>query len=172
MPNPPINGTPGDDTLIGTNGADVINGLAGNDLLQGKAGNDTISGGAGNDRIDGGAGNDLITGGSGQDALYGGTGNDTFVIKLKDFTAAGTNSKVIYDFSGAGGWNATNNDFIALTGFGAGSTLTLIKDSTASAGLSYYNIHSTLTGQDYLISVHNANNSFTHLAKGDFNFYS
>jgi Ca2+-binding RTX toxin-like protein len=38
---PPLLGTPGDDTLTGTAGNDILQGMAGNDLLIGGAGNDT-----------------------------------------------------------------------------------------------------------------------------------
>ena len=45
----PINGTPGDDSLVGGPGDDTINGLAGNDVLVSGMGNDLVTGGAGSD---------------------------------------------------------------------------------------------------------------------------
>jgi Ca2+-binding RTX toxin-like protein len=72
----PIDGTPGDDSLVGTSGDDIINGLAGNDLLIGRAGNDTLNGDEDHDFLRGGDDNDTLNGGTGDDYLRGGEGND------------------------------------------------------------------------------------------------
>ena len=75
--NPPVFGTPGNDTLVGTDGNDQLFGLAGVDVLIGGEGNDTLNGGAGGDVLLGGNGRDLLIGGPGGDVLDGGNGNDT-----------------------------------------------------------------------------------------------
>ena len=59
---PPINGTPGADTIKGTNKSDTINGLGGNDTIKSGNGKDTLSGGSGADTVKGGNGKDLILG--------------------------------------------------------------------------------------------------------------
>lgn len=114
------------------------------------SGNDTVNGGSGTDHIDGGAGNDYINGHEGNNLLYGGAGNDTFVISLKDLAAGATN--YIQDFGGAGGWNAGANDFLALTGFSAGSTLTATTIHAPDAKgyvLITYTLHDAATNTDY-----------------------
>ena len=86
----PIDGTPGDDTLLGTTGEDIINGLDGNDNLRGLEGNDELNGGAGDDVLqgyqdddvlNGGDGNDVLSGGVGADTMTGGLGDDLYVIE-------------------------------------------------------------------------------------------
>ncbi len=124
----------------------------------GTPGDDTINGTSGNDKIDAGAGNDH---------LYGGLGNDTFKVKLTDLQAGAYTT--IYDFGGAGGYNASNNDFLALVGFSAGSTLSVQKDSTVNPGLTYYTIHDAATNADYTIAIKSLNG--THVSTGDYNFY-
>jgi len=149
--------------------------------ITGTAGNDTLVGGAGDNHMVGGAGADVLVAGSGSNemigdntqsvqAVVGGAGNDAFVISLKSLEAGG--SDVIYDFGGAGGWSATNNDFIAFTGFSAGSGVTNIVDSTKVAGLAYYTLHDAASGQDFTVAIESTDGN--HLAKstGDFNFYS
>jgi Ca2+-binding RTX toxin-like protein len=139
-----------------------------------------VTGTSGSDHLHGTNGSDMLAGGAGVDYMYGGAGNDSFVIKLSDMdstlnsatSTAGKSQDYIYDFGGAGGWAASNNDFISLTGFGAGSTMKF--DSYASASdhtMQYYTIHSTTTGQDYQIFVHSTNGQLLSTAKGDFNFY-
>jgi len=85
-PAPPLNETPGNDTLIGTasdeliaghGGNDVIRGGGGDDTLRGDDGNDILNGESGNDLLHGDAGNDVLRGGVGNDGLWGGKGNDT-----------------------------------------------------------------------------------------------
>lgn len=133
----------------------------------GTPGNDTINGTDGTDYIDAGAGNDFLYGGKGTDYLYGGLGNDTFKVKLTDLQAGAY--PTIYDFGGAGGYNAGNNDFLALVGFSAGSTLTVLKDSTVNPGLTYYTLHDQATNTDYTIAIKSLNG--THVSTGDYNFY-
>jgi Ca2+-binding RTX toxin-like protein len=92
---PPIRGTPGDDTLsapagdpgeffegtrlFGGAGDDSLTGGRPNEILLGGGGNDTLLGGVGLGReyLLGGAGRDSINGGGGDDILYGGQGRDT-----------------------------------------------------------------------------------------------
>lgn len=132
----------------------------------------------GRDKISGDSGKNTLSGLGGVDALYGGAGNDTFIIRLSDFVATKDGGpKVqdyIYDFGGAGGWSSSNNDFLALTGFGAGSTITKSgnannPDGSVNAQTQYYTIHSTTTGEDYTIFIKSLNSK--ELVKGDFNFY-
>jgi len=168
-------------TLTGTAGNDTLVGSAGVNSLSGGAGNDTLIGGAGNNHMVGGSGADVLVAGAGSNEMIGdntasvqstvgGAGNDAFVISLKSLEAGG--SDVIYDFGGAGGWSATNNDFIAFTGFSAGSGVTNIVDSTKVAGLAYYTIHDAATGDNFTVAIESTDGN--HLAKstGDFNFYS
>lgn len=135
-------------------------------------------------RLGGTSGNDAISGRAGIDYLYGGAGNDAFVIRLSDMDASlNANGSVgakaqdfIYDFHGAGVYEAGNNDFLYLSGFGAGSTLTFLgygANSTNPGGdihAHYYSIHSTTTGLDYVIAVGSMNGN--QLIKGDYNFYN
>src|SRR6478735_672887 len=85
-----------------------------------------VNGTAGTDRISGTAGSDHLAGGKGVDYLYGGAGNDAFIINLRDMDVTLVATKgvqdFIYDFHGAGAYEAGNKDFISLNGFGAGST--------------------------------------------------
>ena len=81
---PPIDGTPGPDTLNGTPGDDVINGLGGNDTIDGGDGNDTINGGTGNDALSGGNGDDTFIEdefSSPTDTFNGGAGTDTIELR-------------------------------------------------------------------------------------------
>jgi len=128
--------------------------------------------------IAGDSGNNALYGTGGNDVYYGGAGNDAFVISANSMAASSATSNgiaaqaVVYDFGGAGGWSATNNDFMAFTGFGVGSTLTLTKDvalSDGTLGLTY-DIHSATTGQDYTIFIHSVDGKV--LGAGDYNFYS
>jgi hypothetical protein len=129
----------------------------------------------GNDKLSGTSSGDIIQGFGGVDAMYGKAGNDAFVIRLSDFDPATKVQDVIYDFGGAGGWSASNNDFISLLGFGAGSTMTFQKygkvDGVEHTDLQYYTIHSTDTGLDYTIFVHSLDGKLLSNVKGDYNFY-
>ncbi|MBR1092291.1 hypothetical protein JQ621_33010 [Bradyrhizobium manausense] len=157
----------------------TINGGPAAQSLTGTPGNDTIHGGGGNDALHGAAGNDTLDGGTGVNSLYGGAGSDHFVIKASDLLAnanagiTGTQD-AIYDFSNAGHWSATDNDFVALSGFGAGSTMTFAhyagngSDPTAQ----YYTIHDTTSGNDYTIYIHSLDGQQLSKAAGDFQFYA
>lgn len=136
------------------------------------------------DKIGGSAGNDSLIGGKGVDRLYGSAGNDAFVIKLSDFdpslnanaSIGATVQDFVYDFHGAGGYQAGNNDFLYLSGFGAGSTITFNSYGYNSANpggdvhAQYYTIHSATTGLDYVISVGSVNGNLLKI--GDYNFYN
>jgi Ca2+-binding RTX toxin-like protein len=142
--------------------------------------NGITQGTSGHDRIAGTGGNDKLQGNGGGDVYYGGTGNDTFIIKAADlqFGPATNNNiaatDVIFDFGGAGGWAATNNDFIALVGFGAGSTATFSHyghnaDSSVNNNYQFYTVHDTATGYDSTIFVNSLNGN--KLTANDFAFY-
>jgi Ca2+-binding RTX toxin-like protein len=139
---------------------------------------------SGDDKIAGSGSKDSLAGGQGIDRLYGGAGNDAFVIKLSDFDPslsanASLGAKAqdfIYDFHGAGVYEAGNNDFLYLSGFGAGSTIAFTGYGYNSANpggdihAQYYTIHSATTGLDYVISVGSVNGN--QLKLGDYNFYN
>ena len=139
-----------------------------------------IQGTTASDRMVGTGGNDKLQGNGGGDVYYGGAGNDTFIIKASDLhngpsSVSGVHATdVIFDFGGAGGWSSTNNDFIALTGFGKGSTVSFDHfggnaNGTTNTSLQYYTVHDTATNTDATIMVHSLNSQL--LAKGDFAFY-
>ncbi|HZU62892.1 MAG TPA: hypothetical protein VFF98_04355 [Novosphingobium sp.] len=137
--------------------------------------------GTGNgDHISGGSGNDTLEGTGGNDIYYGGAGNDTFIITASSLAASsGTTDNinalaVIFDFQGAGTWTSTNNDFLALTGFGAGSTLTFDHYGGTQTGAldvtqQYYTVHDTTTGNNYTIYIHSLDGS--QIKAGDYAFY-
>lgn len=143
-----------------------------------------VTGTTGSDHLSGGSGGDALWGGTGVDYLYGNSGSDAFVIKLSDFDASlnsatslgGKVQDFIFDFSGAGVYEAGNNDFLYLQGFGAGSTITFLSYgyNSASPGgdvhAQYYSIHSTTTGLDYVIAIGSTNGN--QLVLGDYNFYN
>lgn len=143
-----------------------------------------ITGTSGSDHLGGTSGNDAIAGGAGVDYMYGGTGNDAFVIRLSDMDASLTTNTTpgtqaqdfIYDFYGAGTYQAGNNDFLYLDGFGAGSTLTFLgygynsSEPGGDTNAQYYSIHSTTTGLDYVIAIGSMNGN--QLVLGDYNFYN
>jgi serralysin len=150
---------------------DLVNGAAATPDSHG-----VVYGTGATETLAGGSGNDTLQGGAGFDAYYGGAGNDTFILKESDFVQASGVQAVIYDFGGAGGWSATNNDFLALEGFGAGSTITLDHVGTPDAAtaaegatLLYYDIHAANNGQTYEILVKSMDGH--NLAAGDYNFY-
>lgn len=139
---------------------------------------------SGSDHLGGTSGNDAIVGRAGVDFMYGGDGNDAFVIRLSDMDASlnanssmvGKSQDFIYDFHGAGVYEAGNNDFLYLAGFGVGSTLSFIgygQNSTNPGGdihAQFYSIHSTITGLDYVIAIGSMNGN--QLIRGDYNFYN
>jgi hypothetical protein len=105
--------------------------------------------------------------------FYGGEGSDTFILRAKDFGGEQKYGvdKYITDFQGAGGWFASNNDFLALTGFGSGSTLTYEKSGAIDSGsLDYYTIHDTATNANYTLMIHSLNGE--KLKAGDYAFYA
>jgi hypothetical protein len=111
---------------------------------------------------------------TGHQQLFGGDGSDSFTLRAKDFGVAENGiHKYITDFQGAGGWYATNNDFISFTGFGAGSTLSFSHSGSTGpsdpGSIDFYTIHDAATGHDWTLLVHSMNGR--HLATGDYNFY-
>ena len=135
---------------------------------------------SGSDKIAGTGGNDKLQGNGGGDVYYGGSGNDTFIIKAADLIFGPSTvsniaaTDVIFDFGGAGGWAGSNNDFIALVGFGAGSTATFSKyghnaDSSVNMNYQFYTIHDTTTNTDSTVFVNSLNGKL--LTAGDFAFY-
>lgn len=133
--------------------------------------------------LHGTSGHDMLYSTGGDPTYYGGAGNDAFVISLATLkhsdgdTYGGTikADAAILDFGGAGGWSATNNDFLALTGFSAGSTFTFTEygkhggavDMTAQ----WYTIHDAASNTDYRIFIHSTDGHLLSKATGDVNFY-
>lgn len=139
------------------------------------------------DKMAGGAGNDKLEGHAEYNQYYGGAGNDTFILAAKfgqttdaPSTVFADQASYITDFQGANGTGSTNpangtgdHDFIALTGFGEGSTLTLDhigKSGTSGATLYYYNIFDTHTGKYYNFEINSLNGK--GLGAGDYAFYT
>uniref|UniRef100_B0SXN1 Hemolysin-type calcium-binding region n=1 Tax=Caulobacter sp. (strain K31) TaxID=366602 RepID=B0SXN1_CAUSK len=127
----------------------------------------TITGTSGNDNLSGTSGGDVFLPGAGTNYMLGKAGNDAFVVRLADLESGAKNT--IYDFGGAGGYTAGNNDFLALTGFSAGGSLVGVQDSSVVANLAYYTFHDNASGHDFIIAITSTNGK--HLAAGDFNFY-
>lgn len=113
----------------------------------------TIQGNGGAvDKMAGAAGNDTLLGHAAFNQYYGGEGSDTFIVSAafalegKDGAskAYGDQFAFITDFQGAGGYSATNNDFVAFTGFGANAVLTEVgtgaSGTSSVAKLYYYTI--------------------------------
>lgn len=130
------------------------------------------------DKITGTSGNDRLQGHAAFNQYYGGGGSDTFIISSK-FAAAGAHNgqslnfadqyAYITDFQGAGGWSASDNDFIAFNGFGAGSTLALEHSApSGSATTYYYAIHDGVTGDVFNVMVKSLNGQA--LGAGDYAF--
>jgi VCBS repeat-containing protein len=116
VPNPPISGGAGNDSLVGTDGDDSINGLAGNDTINGLEGDDTIEGAQGSDTMDGGAGDDT--------ASYENAGAGV-TVNLSSRTAQNT----------AGAGTDTLKGFERLTGSAFADTLTGSSAANVLAGL-------------------------------------
>ncbi len=162
-----FDGTSGDDTYLAT-GTDIF-------ILNGNGGNDRLTGGWGENHISGGTGNDILQAGAGVNFMLGGvspsdpasSGKDTFIISLNAMKAGA--EVTIYDFGGAGGYSSVDNDFVAFSGFSAGSSIASIQDSKVDPNLAYYTIHDALSGSDFTVAIRSTNGA--HLGTGDFNFY-
>jgi hypothetical protein len=130
-------------------------------------------------KIAGGSDGGALSSTGGNAQFQGGAGQDAFIIqagalaKSSGLTNGIDADTVVFGFSNAGTWSATNNDFIALTGFGAGSTLTFdhygqpggVTDNT----IQFYTVHDTTTGNDYTIYVRSLNGNL--LGTGDYHFF-
>jgi hypothetical protein len=131
------------------------------------------------DRIAGGSDGGALSSTAGNAQFQGGAGQDAFIIQAGALAQSCglTNGidadTVIFGFSNAGVWSATNNDFVSFTGFGAGSTLTFdhygkpggVTDTT----LQFYTVHDTTSGNDYTIYIRSLNGN--QLATGDYHFF-
>ena len=120
------------ENLTGGAGADFLRGTTGNNIIHGGAGNDTIEGGLGNDALYGEAGNDLIYGGAGNDFLIGGAGADTLVggdgDDFIDSTDSPATADTVLECDGV-------NDAAGTAGTAAGTTDSLVKDSSDTGAL-------------------------------------
>lgn len=132
------------------------------------------------DKIAGTSGNDQLQGHAAFNQYYGGEGSDTFIINAKWAELGGAHEgqslafsdqfAYITDFQGAGGWNATNNDFIRLVGFDSSSlTLEHTGATSASGATVYYYSVATTDGDVFNFAVNSVNGKA--LGAGDFNFY-
>jgi len=132
------------------------------------------------DKMAGGAGKDILEGHAAFNQYYGGAGSDTFVISAKFSDQAHQGVSLAFadqyayvaDFQGAGGWSATNNDFLAFSGFGAGSHIDLTHtgaSGTSGATLYYYTITDGVSGAvvNFVINSLNGN----ALTASDYAFY-
>ncbi|MEQ8995345.1 MAG: hypothetical protein RID53_02440 [Coleofasciculus sp. B1-GNL1-01] len=169
---PPIDGTPNNDTLVGTQGRDRINGFAGHDTIAGGLGNDQIFGGdgddvlrgdlnkrspqigiggddiifggAGNDRIGGKGGNDQLFGEAGDDQIWGDDGDDILRGGLGNDTLTGD------DFSGGSGSDtfilAINEGIDTIVDFQDGADLIGLAN-----GLTFGQLSITQDGKNTLI---------------------
>ena len=139
--------------------------------------------GGAKDALSGTSGADKLQGAATFNQYYGSAGNDTSIISAKTTELAhegaskGFTDQAFYaaDFGGAGGWSSSNNDFLAFSGFGAGSHIDLVssKDNHSvnapTAVLYYYTITDGVTGEVHNFMVNSTNGHA--LAKGDYNFY-
>jgi hypothetical protein len=115
---------------------------------------------------------------SGNPTFQGGAGQDGFIIQAgalaqsSGLTNGVAADAVIYGFANAGHWTASNNDFVALTGFGAGSKMTFAHYGHVNGAddhtLQFYTVHDTATIHDYTLFVRSLDGQL--LAAGDFNF--
>ena len=171
---PPIDGTPNNDTLVGTPESDRINGFAGHDTIAGNLGDDTIFGGdgddvlrgdlnkrspqvsiggddiifggAGNDRIGGKGGNDQLFGEAGDDQIWGDDGDDILRGGLGNDTLTGD------DFSGGSG----SDTFILAINEGTDTIVDFQDDADLiglANGLTFGQLSITQDGKNTLISV-------------------
>ncbi|EDX78238.1 FG-GAP repeat domain protein [Coleofasciculus chthonoplastes PCC 7420] len=169
---PPIDGTPNNDTLVGTPESDRINGFGGNDTIAGGlendqifggdgddvlrgdlnqrspqvdiGGDDIIFGGAGSDRIGGKGGNDQLFGEAGDDQIWGDDGDDILRGGLGNDTLTGD------DFSGGSGSDtfilAINEGTDTIVDFQEGEDLIGLAE-----GLSFGQLSITQDGKNTLI---------------------
>jgi hypothetical protein len=115
---------------------------------------------------------------AGNPTFQGGAGQDSFIIQAGALAQSSglTNGidadAVIFGFANAGGWAASNNDFVALTGFGAGSTMTFAHYGHVGGAddhtLQFYTVHDAASGADYALFIRSLDGQL--LAAGDFNF--
>lgn len=136
------------------------------------------------DRMAGGAGGDRLEGRGGFNQYYGARGDDTFILNA-DFIGnahlgASRNFEDQYafitDFNGAQSAGGTGeHDFIALSNFGVGSHIDLVRESKSgtinapAAVLYYYTVTDGITGAVHNIEVNSVNGKA--LGAGDFAFY-
>ncbi len=123
-----------------TIGGVKVSALGGDDTVVGSKFADSINGGSGNDNLSGLGGNDVITGGSGTDRMSGGTGNDVFAFAGGDLMNTKQTADFITDFHGAGTSGVGEQDFLNLSGFSAGSTITFDSYLTSNPALQYYHV--------------------------------
>ncbi len=132
------------------------------------------------DKMAGGAGKDTLEGHAAFNQYFGGAGSDTFVVSAKFAGLAHEGASLAFadqyaymaDFQGAGGYSSGDNDFIALSGFGAGSHLDLAHvgtSGTSGATLYYYTITDGVTGDVTNFVINSVNGH--GLAAGDYAFY-
>ncbi len=126
------------------------------------------------------AGKDTLEGHSSFNQYYGGDGSDTFILGAKFAATAHQGASTTFadqfayiaDFQGAGGYSATNNDFLALSGFGSGSHIDLVHtgtSGTAGAMLYYYTITDGVSGAVVNFEINSTNGHA--LGAGDYAFY-
>ncbi len=102
--------------------------------------------------------------------LTGHSTTESFTLKLTSLNTTSTGVvAAVTAFGGAGGWFASDNDFLALGGFSKGSTLSWDHDAPTNSHLGYYRVHDAATNHDFMITVNSTNGH--HLGTGDFNFY-
>ena len=140
--------------------------------------------GGAKDTLSGTTGGDKLQGAATFNQYYGSAGNDTFIISAKTTNLAHEGATTTFtdqafyitDYGGAGGWSSSNNDFIAFSGFGAGTHIDLVKTSlnhsvnAPNAVLCYYTITDGVTGDVHNFMVNSTNGHV--LGAGDFAFYA
>lgn len=149
-----------------------VQALGGDDRVTGSRFSDSLNGGTGNDRLTGGGGNDKLTGGAGQDRMSGGSGNDTFIFYAGDLNNTKGTADHIIDFQGAGTNTnpAHDQDFIALFGYSAGSTLTFAGNGANASSQYYYVNDAAVPSHSGYILVQMADGT-SHLDASDFKFF-
>ena len=172
-------------TATGVDGLDSTGAVR----IYGGAGNDTLYGTVHSDTLVGGAGTDLLRGGAACDQLYGNAGSDQFFFKAGDLgttyasgtvvTASmwnpATGGDMIMDFQGAGGYFATNNDFVSFNGFGTaaqGAYVEYLGVYAPMPSVAVYAVHAAPVkgGGINLFTVQLDGGASTHLVSGDYQF--